>query len=158
MRKDFGFRRTVCGCDACVHNCKFMPGFLIPADLDRMIPAGANPLAWAEANLLASPGALVQKGTVRFRIQTLVPAVRSNGTCINFNNGLCTIHQIAPFGCAYFDHAMSRAEGDERSHAGLMAVIEAWRTPSLYQTIWSHLHERGFKQHPPDVLRSRMAV
>jgi len=37
-------------------NCRFMPGFLIPADLTRIIPPGADPVIWAEANLLASPG------------------------------------------------------------------------------------------------------
>lgn len=135
-----------------------MPGFLIPADLDRMIPAGADPLPWAETNLLASPGALVQKGTERFRIPTLVPAVKADGSCIHFDRGLCSIHQISPYGCAYFDCHMSQPDGDARSHAGLNAIIEAWRAPSLYQSIWGHLYKLGLKQQSPNVLRDRMAV
>src|SRR5208337_1439820 len=60
-RTEFGLERTACGCGACVTNCRFMPGFLIPSDLERMIPAGVDPYLWADKNLLASPGALVMK-------------------------------------------------------------------------------------------------
>jgi len=55
-----------------------MPGFLVPSDLDRMIPPTVNPLVWAESNLLASPGAKVMKNGLILRIHTLVPAVKKD--------------------------------------------------------------------------------
>jgi hypothetical protein len=35
-RTDFGFRRIECACSACVRNCYFLPGYLIPADPERI--------------------------------------------------------------------------------------------------------------------------
>jgi hypothetical protein len=35
-RSEFGFERTVCACPECTHCCRHIPGFLIPADLDRI--------------------------------------------------------------------------------------------------------------------------
>ena len=137
-----------------------MPGFLIPADLDRMIPAGVDPLAWAENNLLASPGALVAKigylGDVKqFRIQTLVPAVDANGACMNLDShGLCVIHESAPFGCAFFDCGPERGR---LSHHGLLEVYNAWQDrDSLYQRIWNHLSSKNLVQQKAEVLRMRM--
>lgn len=158
-RIEFGLERTTCACKSCTTNCRFMPGFLIPADLDRMIPVGADPLAWAEKNLLASPGALVQQGAQRFRIPTLVPAVKMDGSCINLSpEGLCRIHEVSPFGCAFFDCGPER---NQLSHSGLNAVYEAmFRVPTfssdagnLYMRIWTHLAERGLTQKPAEVLR-----
>jgi hypothetical protein len=36
VRKEFGFVRTVCACGECTINCHFIPGYLIPADLERI--------------------------------------------------------------------------------------------------------------------------
>src|SRR6266446_1724770 len=103
-RTEFGLERTTCACEVCKTNCRFMPGYLIPSDLDRMIPIGVDPLTWAEMNLLASPGALVMKNLQFFRIPTLVPSTKADGSCINLTpEGLCSIHETAPFGCAFFD-------------------------------------------------------
>ena len=35
-RTEFGVARTVCACSDCVANCRFVPGALIPADLNRI--------------------------------------------------------------------------------------------------------------------------
>ncbi len=103
-RLEFGSKRTICSCKVCRKNCEVMPGFLLPSDLDRMVPADTEPFTWAETNLLASPGALVMKGNTYFRIPTLVPATTSTGSCKNLTSeGLCAIHDISPFGCAFFD-------------------------------------------------------
>jgi hypothetical protein len=67
VRSKFGFDRTVCSCAECVKPCRYMPGYLIPADLDRIhkhLAPERDLLTWARAHLLASPGALV---TVRGR-------------------------------------------------------------------------------------------
>lgn len=83
-RNEFGFGRTVCGCPDCVSNCRFIPGYLVPADLCRngeQLAPGDDLLAWSRDHLLASPGAQVMRGGRVFRIRTLVPARRSDGAC-----------------------------------------------------------------------------
>jgi len=104
-----------------------MPGYLIPADLNRIIPPDANPFTWAVQSLLASPGAVVARGGQCFRIPTLVPAVRHDGTCIHYTaGGRCAIYDVAPFGCRFFDHNTPPASVDPNdiSRQGLIAIIE----------------------------------
>src|SRR5215467_1073893 len=82
-REEFGFARTVCDCSECSINCRFIPGYLIPADLDRIARhlGSENLIEFALENLLASPGATVfERGQVQ-QIPTLVPARRSDGAC-----------------------------------------------------------------------------
>ena len=154
-RTEFGKNRTSCACHLCVTNCRFMPGFLIPADLDRLLPPNADPFKWAERNLLASPGAMVMKDGQIFRIPTLVPATKSDGSCMHLSDkNLCTIHENAPFGCAFFDCGPP-PEG--LSEAGLRAVMEEWRKcSSLYFLLWHHLNTRGKTQRSPEESRRRM--
>jgi hypothetical protein len=131
-----------------------MPGFLIPADLERIIPAGADPYLWADKNLLASPGALVLKGGQPFRIHTLVPAVKKDGSCIHLTlEQRCDIHAAAPFGCAFFDCGPERGD---LSSQGLVEVMKAWQAGSLYAKLWNRLWSHWKRQHKPDVLRQRM--
>jgi len=152
-RTEFGLTRTSCSCAGCVLNCQFMPGFLVPSDLGRMIPPGADPLVWAETNLLASPGAVAWHNGKAFRIPTLVPAVKPDGSCINLQDGLCTIHENAPFGCAFFD-CQSPLGG---ASAALAAVHQEWHTEgSLYVRIWMHLAVKDKMQQPAEKLRERM--
>jgi hypothetical protein len=156
-RFEFGFARTTCACEVCINNCRNMPGFLLPDDLERIIPPFVDSFKWAESNLLASPGALVMNtGTGRqFRVGTLVPAVKATGDCIHLTaDGRCGIHEIAPFGCAFFDCGPER---DNLSHKGILAVQEAQRDPmSRYARIWGHLHHIGRVQQSPEVLRMKM--
>jgi Putative zinc- or iron-chelating domain len=157
MRTEFGKQRTSCACDECVKNCKFMPGFLIPSDLTRMIPANVVPTEWAGGRLLASPGALVMKAGRTFRIHTLVPAVKADGSCIHLDaDNRCEIHAIAPFGCAFFDCGPAEPQL-EQSHRGLVEVMKAWENNDLYARIWRHLDRIGHVQLKPDILRERMS-
>lgn len=156
-RTEFGFARSHCACRECQLNCRFMPGFLIPADLERFIPTGIDPFQWAERNLLASPGALVMQDGETFRIHTLVPAVKDDGSCIHLSGGRrnqkCGIHPIAPFGCAFFDC------GPERrglSDQGIISVHTAG-PDHLYTRLWEHLNANGHVQSAPEILRGRMA-
>lgn len=153
MRTEFGVPRSTCGCGDCRTNCQFMPGFLIPEDLHRIIPNNVEPFMWAESNLLASPGALVQKDGERFRIPTLVPAVKSDGSCINLTNaGACGIHAVAPFGCAFFSCV---PEVPGLSAAGIWSIYT--KPPEhLYHRLWCHLDGFGYRQERAEVLRARM--
>lgn len=57
-RTEFGVARTVCDCRACIANCMFMAGSLIPADLDLISEYFNEPdlTRFAFDNLLASHG------------------------------------------------------------------------------------------------------
>jgi hypothetical protein len=161
MRLEFGQRRSICACDDCQKNCRFVPGYLIPSDLKRMIPPGADPLEWAERNLLASPGAVVSvRDGGLLRVPTLVPATRPDGACIHFNaEGRCDIHGIAPFGCAFFSCKQSREKGNSLSKNGIRAVALALADPaSLYCRILEHLQHKQLLSPSPEEKRMRMAV
>jgi hypothetical protein len=157
-RTEFGFERTTCACNVCVLNCRVMPGYLIPADLERIIPPYVDSFLWAQENLLASPGALVMNSQTgrTFRIGTLVPAIKADGGgCINLTkDGRCKIHQIAPFGCSFFDCG---PEPPGLALEGVCAVQDAQRDPlSRYARIWAHLYHMGRVQERAEVLRERM--
>ena len=157
MRREFGIARTSCGCAECQLNCRHMPGMLIPSDLDRLapVPEGeAAVLAWAEANLLASPGALVAQGGRTFRIPTLVPATKADGSCVHLGeDGRCAIHAVAPFGCAFFSCGPDPGIAGD----GLREIARAHTAGGLYTRVWERLWLLGRRQERPDVLRERMA-
>jgi len=159
-RSEFGYFRTVCACAACVRNCRHMPGYLIPADLERLrlqLAAGEALLDWARKHLLASPGAKVAQGGRVFRIRTLVPARRPDGACTFLTaQDRCGIHAVAPFGCAFFDMHMADAEANRRSCRGLQAVREAWIHGGLYAQLWLALHNEGRRAPPPEVCREQL--
>jgi hypothetical protein len=161
-RIEFGVERGEgCSCRTCRRNCMYLPGFLIPADLERMIPEGEDPLKWAEVNLEASPGANVKKDGETFRIPTLVMASKEDGSCIYFEKRKCLIWETSPFGCAFFDcRSKDDPEQDRIQHQlsqhGLKAVFDAWRTDSLYKRVWYHLMESGHESEPPEDKRARM--
>jgi Fe-S-cluster containining protein len=137
MRTEFGRQRTECSCQACIKNCRFMPGNLIPADLDRMIPPTLTEegiFRWAEQNLRASPGALVGDSATghTFRIPMLVPAVKKDGSCIHLQpDERCAIHENAPFGCAFFDCG---PEPQGLSREGLWQIAQAHRGQGAVST------------------------
>lgn len=154
-RTEFGIERASCSCRECRRNCIYIPGFLIPADLGRMIPEQVDPLVWAETNLLASPGAMVMKDFEVFRVPTLVPAIKPNGGCIHYVNRKCDIWEVSPFGCAFFGCGAQYEQA--MSNVGLKKVWEAHKDHhSLYSRIWGHLWSIGKQQEPPEVLRARM--
>lgn len=151
MRTEFGVLRSECNCSECSLFCQFMPGCLIPADLCRMIPEGSEVFSWAESNLLASPGALIVFEGQHYRIGTLVPAVKRDGSCIHFREGRCDIHPIAPFGCAFFS---CKPESRELIKTGLLSIL--YDAGGLYSRLWRHLDSKGITQVPPEVLHQRI--
>lgn len=159
VRKEFGFERTVCACGECTMNCHFIPGYLIPADLERIVAQlGYDDLIeFAINNLLASPGATVLDGGQVRQIPTLVPARGSDGTCcfLDGEEG-CSIHNVSPFGCAFFDVHQSRAESDRRSGYGLAEIDRAWSGGHLYAQLWLLLRTLGLTAPSPAAARARM--
>jgi hypothetical protein len=133
-----------------------MPGYLIPADLERMKPTDRDVFAWAEENLLASPGALVEKNGIRFRIPTLVPAKQADGSCIHLDDGHCNIHAIAPFGCAFFSCQDNEWNADVLSSKGLVAIMQDHSVQGEYCRVWLHLDSKGLRSESAEVLRKKI--
>lgn len=117
MTPPTNFTRTKCCCDACVKCCKRQPGPLMPGDLERIAEHRGETVEQAKENFWASPGSLVKNtatGEVE-RIGTITPKYRK-GRCVFLNeNDRCSIHEVAPFGCAYFDTHMTDLTAMPRS-------------------------------------------
>jgi Fe-S-cluster containining protein len=153
-RTEFGFCRTRCECDGCRQGCRRIPGYLIPADLDRLrrqVLPGATLVSWAAEYLLASPGAIVARRGRAFRIPTLVPARRADGACVFLTgDGRCAVHTVAPYGCAFFDAHLEQTRADRRSLRGLAAVIDAWTVGNSYAVVWAMLAAAGHYAPAPE--------
>jgi hypothetical protein len=159
-RIEFGYARTICACHECVLNCHHIPGYLIPTDLERIHRHHAPDQDlddWALHHLLASPGAVILCRGQQARILTLVPARRPDGACIFLTaTGQCSVHAVAPYGCAFFDSHQVPAEANRRSKRGLQAIIEAWHANGLYARLWMALAEAGFVSPGPEVARREL--
>jgi Fe-S-cluster containining protein len=110
------FTRTVCGCAECQQCCRDQPGPLAPGDFERIAGyLGETPIE-AQAHFWASPGAVLgTRSGQMLRVGTITPR-RVNGRCTFLSDaGACTIHPVAPFGCAYFDPHQPVEEGQRRS-------------------------------------------
>lgn len=158
-RITFGFARTECACDECVLNCHFIPGYLIPTDLDAIAAhlGDESVLSFALENLLASPGATVMANGQVFQIPTLVPARQANGACkFLTKDNHCAIQAVSPFGCSHFDVHQSKTEADERSLNGLQVIAHEWETGGLYAQVWTILHAMKQVALPAIAARSRL--
>lgn len=160
VREEFGFKRTTCDCRECTINCEYVPGYLVPADLNRIQAYVGGPkkiVAWARTRLLASPGAIVRRvGGEPFRIPTIVPARQLNGHCIWLENSRCSIHPVSPFGCAFADSHMSDEEGMKVSGAGLRDILRDFNRAGPYSSLWKTLAHLGL--HAPDLVHAREAM
>jgi Fe-S-cluster containining protein len=103
------FNRTKCACRDCVACCKRQPGPLIPGDYERIQKHLGAADAQMRSLFWASPGSLVKNILTNrvYRIGTITPRMRK-GRCVFLDeDDRCKIHEVAPFGCAYFDTHMS---------------------------------------------------
>lgn len=158
-RTEFGIARTECYCRACVVNCHFVLGSLIPADFHRIAEYlnESDLMRFALDNLLASPGAIIYTRTGLVRIRTLVPARRAGGACIFLTaEDRCSIHAVSPYSCAMFDCKQSKEEADALSLRGLTEVAKAWQRGDLYAQLWLMLYQNGRIAPSPIEARARM--
>lgn len=119
------FTRTTCACARCVRCCKEQPGPLAPGDFERIVEhfREHEQLTHEQAErkvrkqLCAAPGALVHEfltlNTVR--VGSITPRSRKGRCVFLTENNRCSIHEVAPFGCAYFDPHMPDEVADPRS-------------------------------------------
>lgn len=162
-RTEFGFERTKCACSDCALNCKHLPGYLVPTDLERIAwHLGYTNLSdFAFNNLHASPGATVMNAEGRvFQIPTLVPRRKEeDGSCkfLDASNH-CMIHAVSPYGCSFFDAHQADVEANRRSSRGLQEIAREWvrGRRSVYAVLWKLLFEAGLRAVPPLVARRKM--
>ena len=149
VREEFGFRRNVCACRKCSLWCEYVPGALVPSDLDRLIPQDDDPFRWAEEHLLASPGFRMMNGLGETLIQipTLVPKRQENGHCHWLQNGLCSVHENSPFGCAFVSQCQQTPKQAElRIIAARLEREKAFQEGHLYAQIWNRLWDAGLRE------------
>jgi hypothetical protein len=146
-RRQFGFDRTRCDCELCRAPCRHIPGSLAIGDLERLCPPGADTFAWAEEHLRA----ITDKP-----FPTLVPARQANGHCHWLFQGLCAVHENAPYGCAFFDSHMPPAEAERRSAATIQARLADAKENGLHYRVWQHLRSKGLIVRSGD--RATLAV
>lgn len=139
------FARTICSCDTCVECCH-RPGHLIPADLQH----------FDEKDLVASAGALVRNALSgrTYRIGTITPKTKEDGSCVFLKDNRCTVHEKAPFGCAFFDPHMGSYEGHLRSTWGLHRIREDITAGGPYSKARDRMiiRDGGYKEPIPAVL------
>jgi len=136
IRNEFGFARTQCGCARCSVFCRFMPGYLIPSDLERLIPPEEDPFTWARSHLRAlmvAPGGM----------PSLVPAQQADGHCHWYQDGGCAVWQNSPYGCAFFDQHMNQEAHEQRNQPGRKVRQEAFEQNTLYAQLWQALTDGG---------------
>lgn len=169
VRTEFGYYRTTCGCAACVHNCEYMPGNLVPADLFRLEQRfledvnnqGRTWAGWCREFLRASEGALVALGNKAYRVPTIVPATSGRPgdvSCIFLKEGKCSIHAVAPYGCAFFDCSQTQEQGDARSKAGLNAIMQDVVSEGPYFRLWKQLWAENLRTVSLQERRDLMAI
>lgn len=143
MRKEFRLLRTTCGCPKCQLWCEHQPGYLVPSDLDRLIPADQNAFDWAEEHLRASLGFRTIVGPMILCIPSLVPAKQTNGHCHWYSEGHCKVHDVAPYGCAFLDQHLTKQSAEKRNEAARESRGEAFENQELYAALWQHLWDQG---------------
>lgn len=127
------FKRTVCACDECVACCD-KPGFLAPRDVERIteflvkhkrIEAAVDVVEFFRASAGTIVGIRTRKGILTTAIPTITPKTGPDGHCIFLKDRRCTIHEVSPFGCAYYDTHMSGGDGDERTRWNIRAIAQS---------------------------------
>jgi hypothetical protein len=118
------FERTACACHECRACCK-SPAHLVAGDAERIAAYLGTDLAGLLPLLRVGRGAVVgnsRTGRV-WRVPTVVPATTAGRCVFQLADGACLIHEVAPFGCAYFDIHMSAETAAPRSAWGLRTII-----------------------------------
>src|SRR5262245_58062180 len=111
------FERTTCACADCVSCCRDQPGSLAAGDLGRIAAFLKQSIRVTSVKFWAGRGALVANSLTgqRARIGTITPKL-VRGRCVFLGaDDRCTIHEVAPAGCALFDTHMSAETARPRS-------------------------------------------
>ncbi len=129
---------------------------MIPADVPRMaIHLGyKNVVDFVREKCSAGAGAKVYYGGVYREVPNITPARKEDGTCVFLSaDKKCTIHAVAPYGCAFFDSHMSEKRGDMVSSEGVRTNMQDFDAEGEYSLLWYYLHPLGKINPPVEQLR-----
>ena len=137
------FARTVCACHDCSRFCKTKPGALIPSDVPRIAARLVElKLIDREANVseflrATHPTTVFDRDLGKhIQIKKIGPARNQKGRCVFLDEAdRCRIHSVSPFGCAYFDAHMPKAEAERRWIWGLTQIRSSAEYQSLRETL-----------------------
>jgi Fe-S-cluster containining protein len=147
------YRRTVCACETCVDFCK-RPAHLIPADIKRIgeflvkegrVDVAADASQFLRASNRTKVGILTSRGLEIVTLPTITPRVE-NGACVFLKDNRCTIHAVAPFGCAFFDAHMPNDEANDRVKWSLREIAR----DDAYKSFRALLEETQRKEATSD--------
>jgi Fe-S-cluster containining protein len=133
MSPEHPFTRTSCACPACQACCTRQPGPLLPGELEAIAAHLGTTVRDASHKFWASPGGVLgHRATGQtLRVGTITPRLRA-GRCVFLDaESRCTIHAVAPFGCAYFDTHMTAEEAHPRG----LYMMRAQATSEAYQSL-----------------------
>ena len=124
MKTDAPFEPTVCSCKLDQQNCRRQPGHLLPGQLEEIAEYLNKTLEEIRELFWASPGMVLrrQEDHRNVRLRTITPKIKHD-KCVFYRQGMCTIHEVAPFGCRFFDAHMSAAEGQKRAMWGVNQIL-----------------------------------
>ena len=109
------FPRTTCGCAECVRCCHEQPGCLVPGDMEKIAAHLGQTVEQIKPMFWASPGALLMNSQTRqtWRVGTITPRYdKQRQRCVFLDDAdRCTIHAVAPAGCALADVHMDMVRG-----------------------------------------------
>jgi Fe-S-cluster containining protein len=134
------FQRTVCACHKCAEHCHEQPGSCAPGDVERIADFLGKSTSQITHLFRSSPGTTVLDllaGT-ETTIHTIVPATvkGSAGRCVFLDeDNRCSIHPVAPFGCAMYDDHMNYKECDRRSKWMVREVMRSLTYPILRDSL-----------------------
>ena len=160
-RIEYGFRRTTCPCRACTISCEHLPGCLAPPDVERIARflEYTDVEKFARENLVTSDGARVVTTDRRVvSLPTLVPATAGpDGHCKFLKNGLCTIHPVSPYGCAFLDAHMSDKDLSARSRPLYDDLLHDLESDGPYTQLWRSLRSARLNAPPIQTRRYHLA-
>lgn len=127
------FQPTTCRCPADKGNCTRQPGHLLPGQMEEILATLGASITDAARYFWNSPGMVIRTIEGLRRIRTITPRFE-NGRCVFFTeDGLCGIHEVAPFGCRYFDVHMTAIKAQKRSK---------WGAQQILKQLWSYDAQR----------------
>jgi Fe-S-cluster containining protein len=133
-----------------------MPGMLGADDVITILEhaaaqdptIGDNAEAFLSDHFVVSEGATVAwkapDGNLEmFRIPTITPAQRPDGSCVFFDGGLCSIHAVSPVGCSLVDTHLPRAESDQIVKHALQEIAADLVSGGPYAAVMDFLLTEG---------------
>ena len=138
-----------------------MPGYLMPDDLKGYLTEKEGSYRLVNDALLASEGTLVAQidkrtgETDTFRIPTLVPSSREDGSCTHYKEGKCDVHKDSPTGCKMFNACASGKKADKQEQVAMQIqqeLLGVWLRYTegkptdeerMYCTTWHYLWQIG---------------